>query len=97
MLNSCIVTATSGAFIRLLTSFITSALFSKCPTVRAIAAIVTKNYEHQNFRNFKQTYKITLRKQVRKEVGYKFEIKEKKRNKIIVCTKLLYICYSIVT
>lgn len=31
------VTATSGAFMRLLTSFMTSALLDKCPTVRATA------------------------------------------------------------
>lgn len=37
LLNSSIVLETSGAFIRLLTSFITSALFDKCPTVRAMA------------------------------------------------------------
>lgn len=37
LLNSCIVAATSGAFIRLLTSFMTSALLDKCPTVRAVA------------------------------------------------------------
>ena len=38
LLNSRIVVAISGAFIRLLTSFITSALLERCPTVLAMAA-----------------------------------------------------------
>jgi hypothetical protein len=37
LLNSCIVAATSGAFIRLLTSFITSVLLDRWPTVLAVA------------------------------------------------------------
>ena len=43
LLNSCIVAATSGAFIRLLTSFITSALFDRWPTVLAVAENRTNN------------------------------------------------------
>jgi len=38
LLNACIVTAISGGFIRLLTSFITSPLFERFPTVTAVAA-----------------------------------------------------------
>jgi len=37
LLNSLIVTAISGALIRSVTSFITSELLDKCPTVQAIA------------------------------------------------------------
>jgi hypothetical protein len=37
LLNSCIVAATSGAFMRPLTSFITSVLLDKWPTVLAVA------------------------------------------------------------
>lgn len=54
LLNSCIVTAISGAFIRLLTSFMTSALLDKWPTVRAIAENQTKHVNPQEIVSLKQ-------------------------------------------
>jgi len=54
LLNSCIVAAISGAFIRLLTSFMTSALLDKWPTVRAIAENQTQHVNPQEIVSMKR-------------------------------------------
>lgn len=54
LLNSCIVAAISGAFIRLLTSFMTSALLDKWPTVRAIAENQTQHVNPQEMVSMKR-------------------------------------------
>lgn len=54
LLNSCIVAAISGAFIRLLTSFMTSALLDKWPTVRAIAENQTQHVNPQEIVSIKR-------------------------------------------